>query len=319
MTAPLILGLFALGAAAAGSRHLAQSRWVMRSPSWGIWAWQALTLAVASSIVLIGVTLALPILPVGPQLSAAVQSTHLDITDHYATPAGNGLALTALAGTLAVVARVIVLVARNLHASAVQRRTQLEGLALVGSPHPAGFTVIEHAAPLVYSLPGRRRAVVVTRGALETLTSRELDSVLAHERLHLRARHDLALALSSALAITFRLPLFTTAHTQVAILAEMQADDAATDASSRRAMASALLSLGTTPGPNGAAPATVSSAYARIQRLTGTPSVVNNRQRAAVGACTLALLAAPVLLALAPALEASTRDCCHLALAPVRR
>lgn len=314
MTAPAILALFAVATTLLAPRHLLGARWVPRSPSGGILAWQAVSLAVLSSTILIGLTLALPILPIGAQLTSSVRTGHLDVTDHYATPAGNGLAIFALVATAALLTRVSWLFAGSLRRAALDRRRQIEALRMVGAAHPSGFTVIEHGVPLVYCLPGRHGAVVVTSAALHALSSAEMESVLAHERRHLRARHDLALALSGALARTFvGVSLFRIAHEQVAVLVEMQADDAAQNLTSRQAMATALVTLGTTVRPAVATGDSPGSAVSRVRRLAGARSHVPTRQWAAVGFGTLALMAAPVGLALTPALEASARDCCHVA------
>lgn len=315
MTAPLILALFVVATATLAPRHLLRASWVHRSPRWGIWAWQAVSLAVTLAVFLIGLTLALPILPIGPHLTELVRTTHLDVTDHYTTPAGNGLAVSALVFSVALVGRAASLLFSNLRQSARRRARQLEGLWLIGTPQPGGFTLVDHHVPLVYCLPGRRRAVVVTRAAMEVLTPQELDSVLAHERTHLRARHDWALSVADALARTFvGIALFRTAHQQVATLVEMQADDAARGVGARHAMASALVALGSTVRPTTAPTESVGAAAARIRRLMGgSPSIIRPRQRVAVGACTVALLSTPVALALAPAMEASARDCCHMA------
>lgn len=319
MTAPLVLAAFALATALLAPRYLLAAPWVLRSPSGGILAWQAVSVAVASSAILIGITLALPILPVGPQLTSLVRTTHLDVTDHYATPAGNGLAFLALLAAMAMTLRVILLLALALRRAARERRAQLQALRLVGTPSLQGYTVIDHALPLVYCLPGRHRTVVVTSAALAALTRDELDSVLAHERGHLRARHDLALTVSGALARAFvGIAMFRTAHQQIGVLAEMQADDSAQNRLSRRAMATALVTLGTSgaasPRPTRAGIAPTGSVPSRVGRLVGTQGRVLPRHRAAVGLGVLALLAAPLALALSPALEASARDCCHVAL-----
>lgn len=314
MTAPLVLALFVVLTAFVAPRHLLSAGWVHRSPSLAIVVWQAVTVAVLSSITLIGLTLALPILPVGPQLAALVRTAHLDVVDHYETPAGNGLAALALLGAVGILLRAVHFFVAEMRTAARHRRQQLDGLQLVGAPHPAGFTVIDHSLPLVYCLPGRRRALVVTSAALEALSPTELESVLAHERAHLRARHDLALILSAALARTFGgISLFATAHEQVGTLVEMQADDAAQTNDSRRAMATALLILGSGARPAHAGPQSVGSAAPRLRRLIGARDLPGVRQRLAVGIGAVAILATPVALALSPALEASSRDCCHAA------
>lgn len=323
MTAPLVLALFALTTAFIAPRHLLSAKWVVRSPSGAIVAWQAASLAVALSTVLVGLTLALPILPIGPQLTSLVRTTHLDVIDHYATPAGNGLAVVALVAAAALTTRVSVLLALSLRRAAKDRQVQMEALRLVGTPHPSGYTVIEHAMPLVYCLPGRHRTVVLTSAALAALSPEELKSVLAHERSHLRARHDLALTLSAALARAFpRVSLFQIAHQQIGVLAEMQADDAAQNLVSRRAMATALVALGTagattSPMPSVKAPA--GSTTSRVRRLVGVEGRIPPLQRAVVGFGALALVMAPVALALSPALEASARDCCHVVIPSEQR
>lgn len=53
--------------------------------------------------------------------------------------------------------------------------------------------VLAHPLPTAYCIPGRRSRVVLTEGTLEQLSTAELDAVLAHERAHLQARHDLLL------------------------------------------------------------------------------------------------------------------------------
>lgn len=320
MTAPLVLAVFALATAVIAPRYLVAATWMLRSPSGGILAWQAVSVAVASSSILICITLALPILPVGPQLTSLVRTTHLDVTDHYATPAGNGLAFLALLAAVAMTLRVILLLAITLRRASRERRAQLQALRLVGTPSPRGYTVIDHAIPLVYCLPGRHRTVVVTSAALAALTPEELNSVLAHERGHLRARHDLALTVSGVLARAFGgIAVFRTAHHQIGMLAEMQADDSAQNRLSRRAMATALVTLGatgeaTTPRPTQPGATAASSLTSRVGRLVRAQGRVLPRHRAAVALGVLALLAAPLALALSPALEASARDCCHVAL-----
>lgn len=307
MSAPLVLAVFAMLTASVSRRHLLTARWVERSPSWGIWAWQAASLAVALATLLIGVTLALPVLPVRSSLMEVLQTAHLDATEHYRTPAGNGLAIIALIASVLLAGRVLTVFGASLR-SAVRLRSQHQAaLALVGSVQVGGFTVVEHTLPLVYSLPGRRRTVVVTRAALNALSDQELQSVLAHERTHLRLRHDLALAFAEALARAFSVvPFFQIAHRQVSLLVEMQADDAARDSTSRHAMARALQALQPTGAPT--------AGSARVRRLADTVKPAQIHHRLAIGTTTIVLLATPVTLALLPAVEASTHACCHEAL-----
>ena len=58
----------------------------------------------------------------------------------------------------------------------------------------AGVEVLEHDLPLAYCVPGLgANRVVVSAGALGRLSGDEFHAVLAHERAHLAARHDLVL------------------------------------------------------------------------------------------------------------------------------
>lgn len=182
---------------------------------------------------------------------------------------------------------------------------------MVGVRHADGFVVVDHKAPVVYCLPGRRSQVVVSSAALELLTPRELDLVLAHEGAHLRARHDLTLSMAAALEKAFPgLRVFSRAREQIATLVEMQADDSARAPGDRRALARALVTLcaGASPAPALAAGETAT--LARVRRLTSSSvRPLPPRQGALVGATTAVLLSAPLALALAPALEATVTNC----------
>lgn len=316
MTAPLFLLLLAAAISLLAPHYLRSAGWVRRQPSWGIWAWHASTLTVVSAVLLAMVTLAMPVLPFAPHVADVVRNTtHVHLRHHYETPAGNALAWAALLVAVVLSLRIAFFAVRELRMSCATRLEQLQALRLVGRRDPGGFMVLDHPVPLIYCLPGRARTVVVTTGAREALSPAELESALAHERSHLRARHHLALALSAALARSFPVVgLFSVAHHQIQTLVEMQADDAATEAHGRRAMASALLTLGGQLRPD-SAESTAGSPAARVRRLLEPASSAGLwRQRVLVGAATATLLAAPVALALLPAVTASDHDCCHIAM-----
>ena len=108
------------------------------------------------------------------------------------------------------------------------RRRHREMVDLLGS-EDAGVRVLEHAAPMVYCVPavtGSR--VVVTAGARERLDDDALAAVLAHERAHIRARHDLVVEAFTVLHDAF--PRFVTSRSalaEVRLLVEVLADRAA--------------------------------------------------------------------------------------------
>jgi beta-lactamase regulating signal transducer with metallopeptidase domain len=138
---------------------------------------------------------------------------------------------------------------------------------------------------------------VISPGALAALTSEQLRAVLAHERAHLRRRHHVILALARALARAFpRVPLLSQAQPQLAVLAEMAADDTAARRHRRDDLAAALVVLARA----GARPATLAAsgpeAIARLQRILAT-------QQPRTGLARLAAIAGlipPVVIACLP-------------------
>ena len=317
MNAALLLGLFALVSSTVAPRLLADASWVVRNPRGGIVVWQALTFSLAASVLLGGLALALPVLPVGDDLTDLLGTTHVDVTDPYTTPAGDQLATVGLVAVVGVAVRLVTTLLLELRRASRERRLQTEALRLVGSPHPSKFTMLDHPLPLAYGLPGRDRTVVVTRGALDALSAQELSAVVAHEQGHLRARHALALTVSAALVRCFRgVPVFRTAHHQIERLTEMQADDSALTLADRLAMASALAVLSPRAAAGRLDPRLDDPLTARVGRLLRVPARTRPRQRALVGLGTLTLLATPFVTAMAPAVD-SARGCQHVA-APVQ-
>ncbi|GAA4362956.1 M56 family metallopeptidase [Nocardioides caricicola] len=311
MIAAAALLMYAIVASTWGATMLSSWSWPVRSPAWGIWAWQALATSAAAALVLAGVVVTLPETPLGGLVASVLRSCSDALAQHYATPGGMPVAILVGLASAAVVARFGLLVGREARHSAGLRRTQRDTLALVGTDRPEGFTLVDHATPLVYCLPGRAGKVVVTSAACDLLTERQLDLVLAHERRHLLAHHHAALTLSGALSRTFGgFGVFGIAHQQISALAEMQADDAVRPAPDRIDLARALLSL----VPTGLVSGSPSGRAAeRVRRLTERA----DRPRRPVGLIAstagLAVLAAPLALALVPAVEAAARDCCPTA------
>jgi Zn-dependent protease with chaperone function len=316
--AALLLIAYASTVAGLGARLL-RREWSSRAPRAAIVGWQALSTSVVLAILLAAVALALPFLPMRYSLSYLLNAHTITVVEHYETPLGiwpgvAGLGMVAvLAGLLAVTT------ARAFRRTAQVRRSQRAALRLVGNRHPEGFTIVDHAVPVAYCLPGGSGTVVLSTAALEILTDRERELVLGHEHRHLRARHHLAVAYADALRRTFRwVPLFAEAHDQVTVLLEMAADDAASGVADRRSLAHALVALGTGVRPEAAMAASDTAALQRVRRLTAPPEPRRRGMGLMVGAAAVAALSVPVGLALAPAIEAATRDCCSLAAPPAR-
>ncbi|MER7752296.1 M56 family metallopeptidase [Kitasatospora sp. NPDC097643] len=192
-----------------------------------------------------------------------------------------------------------------------------------------GALVLEHAHPTVYCLPGRRSRVVLSRGALRLLDERQVAAAVAHERGHIRGRHHLFRLPADAFAVLLGpLPLARLGRSELALLLEMAADDAALRQVSRAELASALCALATSAGSpvdtppgtsSGASPDTppdtppgtsptrtdgslavaATGVLARVRRLARPGATGRGHQLA----CRVGALAAPVLpylLACAP-------------------
>jgi Zn-dependent protease with chaperone function len=183
------------------------------------------------------------------------------------------------------------------------RRRQRELLALLarGDPKAPGALVIDYPAAAAYCLPGIRSQIVVSAGTLELLAPAELAAVLAHERAHLRARHDLVLIPFTSLRRTFpRSGVITQAHRTVALLVEMMADDRALRVRGlvARELATALLRFGTAGAqcPAGALSAAEGELTARVNRLLEPPPPLPRAAQAAVVLTAAALVLTPLLL-----------------------
>ncbi|WP_224274220.1 M56 family metallopeptidase [Streptomyces sp. LS1784] len=168
-----------------------------------------------------------------------------------------------------------------------------------------GALVLEHARPTVYCLPGRRSRVVLSRGALRLLDERQLTAAVAHEHGHIRGRHHLFRLPADTFALLLGpLPLARLGRSEVALLLEMAADDAALERVSRDELASALCALATGGAPvreasaDGATlGATSTGVLARVRRLA-RPGSGRRRLTWRLGVSVLPLL--PYLLVCAP-------------------
>ncbi len=149
------------------------------------------------------------------------------------------------------------------------RQRTLLGLLAHDDPKVPGALVVDHPAAAAYCVPGLRSAIVISAGALDLLDQAELAAVLAHERAHLRARHDLVLLPFTALLRAFRwCGDRPGGEREVALLVEMLADDRARRRRPARELATALLRVGASGG--GVAPRPARSAVRRARRPTAS-------------------------------------------------
>jgi Zn-dependent protease with chaperone function len=189
------------------------------------------------------------------------------------------------------------------------RRRQRELLSLLahGDPKVPGALVVDHPAAAAYCLPGLRSRIVISAGTLELLDQAELAAVLAHERAHLRERHDLVLLPFTALLRAFRwCAVARRAESAVALLLEMLADDHALRHRPARELATALIRVGTAGSriPSGALAADGGGAdgevAVRVARLLRPAPGLSAPALALVSGTAALLVAVPVAFLFIP-------------------
>jgi Zn-dependent protease with chaperone function len=280
--AAFVLAAFAAACVPAGSA-LAAARWPRRSPAAAIVLWQALGLgwglaaigalaglgvADARSGVANGVFALVSRVLRGRQATAGSQRLLAGILGLRLLALAAGLVLLLLLCWVTVAAFAVVLRARR-------RQRLLLSLLAHGDPKVPGALVVDHPAATAYCVPGLRSRIVISAGALDLLDQAELAAVLAHERAHLRERHDLVLLPFTALLRAFHWSAVAReAHAAVALLVEMLADDRALRHRPARELATALLRVGAAGGAHAPAGALAAAAdgvdgqvAARVSRL----------------------------------------------------
>ena len=314
-----LLAVVAIGSAL-GASALPRASWPRRCPAAAILLWQALGLASGLAAVGTLIGLALPASQGGLVLSMLRAAGLLrdgelfSLARLFGLGQADGAPLVLVAVRLACLAAGLVLLASLcwvlLAASiaALQaRRRQRALLTLLahGDPKVPGALVVDYPSAAAYCLPGlrSRSRIVVSVGALELLGRGELAAVLAHERAHLRERHDLVLLPFTALRRAFpKSATCTGAQRAVALLVEMLADDRALRGGPARERVSALVRFGTAgtcPAPAGAlavAEGSEGEVAARVTRLLQPAKPLPAVAITAVCLAAALLVAAPVTL-----------------------
>jgi len=308
-----------LAAVAVGSVRCAHTMlrvtWPRRSPATAILLWQALGLA--GGLAAVGALLAIGVSGPGAQagvlggltvLAPRLASGEL-LAPHQPVllTAARLVALTAGFALFTVLCWMLVLAFAN---AVGARRRQRELLALLahGDPKVPGALVIDYPAAAAYCLPGIRSQIVVSAGTLALLAPAELTAVLAHERAHLRARHDLVLIPFTSLRRVFpRSRVIAQAYRTVALLVEMMADDHALRVRGllARELATALLRFGMSGSectPAGALAVAEGELTARVSRILTPQPPLPRAAQAAVVLAAAALVAIPLLLLVVPSL-----------------
>ena len=312
----LVLATVAVGLVPAAA-ELATARWPRRSPAAAIMLWQAMGLG--WGVAAIGSLAALGADPVGPGVAggalAVVDTAVRNVASEVRPPgflaALRLLCLGASATLLALLCWVLIASAGAVLRERRRHRVLLSLLAH-GDPKVPGALVVDHPAAAAYCVPGLRSQIVISAGALDLLDQAELAAVLAHERAHLRERHDLVLLPFTALARAFPWSvLVQRSYASVALLVEMLADDHAARQRPARELVTALIRVGASGSPASPAgmlaiapgddkPPADSGVTARVERLLTPAPGLSLPARVLVCGAAAALVVVPAALLVVP-------------------
>lgn len=279
---------------------LRAARWPVRDPLAALVAWQAVSLAGGLSG--IGCLLYYGVAPLagtfphglGALLGGLLAGVPPALAaDRIVALVAAALLAMLLSGTL-LVTLVRTLRRRRKH------RAMVELLASRTARVP-GARLLDHPSPVAYCLPGGRGSMVLSAGLLDLLGPDELAAVVAHERAHLRGRHDLVLLPFAAWRAALPLPTARMAHESVILLVEMLADDSARRAQPSTVVAAAIAAVVAAPVPEGGIGAG-QAATLRVRRLLEPSRPLPLTARLLVLCASLALVAGPTALLLAPAI-----------------
>jgi Zn-dependent protease with chaperone function len=311
---PIILVGYAALLIAVVGPLLATATWPERAPRLGIAAWQVVSASIVVAVILGALTFVVPAESLAGRVASFVEACVHVLRTAYATPQHALPASIALAVIVVISARLGYCLSAVVVGASRARRRHAQMLALVASPLPhLDVVVVRDHSAVVYCIPGRERRVVVTTGALESLTAAQLQAVLAHERAHLRGRHDVVLLAASALARAFPVvPLFSTAHREIARLLEMLADDEAGRRNGRSAVATALVHLATCAPPRAGLGAGGPTVLSRVHRLMTPARPLGAVPALLGGVAVILVLLAPTAMVVVPAVAALQSSYCEL-------
>ncbi|GAC69680.1 M56 family metallopeptidase [Gordonia soli] len=279
MTA-LLFGILTLVLIGPAPEALSRARWPLRAPRAAMTLWQAIALAAVLSAFSTGLAIAANLLAPGPD--GAPTTNPLAEIDRMGLPLWL-ICVGVFALTLMVGARLFYTGIRVGFRTRARRAVHRQLIDILDrcdrtdATHPLfarDVRMIDVAQPLAYCLPGLRQRVVVSEGVVTRLSRDELTAVIAHERAHLRARHDLVLEAFIALHEAF--PRVVRSHSAlgaVELLVEALADDQAVRATAPTTLGRALVACADAVAPRGAMAVGGPTTLARIHRLTrGRPA-----------------------------------------------
>lgn len=312
MVIAVALLAYAAGVGGLGPRLTRRLAWPERAPLLAICCYLAAGWSVIAAIALAGLASAVHGTVLGGGLSDLIGACIRRLRASYATPGGTAAALLGLSLAAVILIRAVLIYQARLRAMRREALRHAQTARLVGRPAAdLGATVVDHPQPMAYCLGGRLPTVVLTTGALQLLDPGQLAAVLAHERAHIASRHHLLITAARVGRVVFPfVALLREAEAQVALLAELHADDAAARACDAGPLAAALVILATGGSAEPALAAAGTDVLRRVTRLLRPAQPLRRRHRLLLRAGVVALALSPILLALLPALIA-------LALGPV--
>lgn len=315
MFAPVVLIIFATILVLLGPALLLRISWFEHSPRIGIFAWQVLSISLISTVLLAGLTLAIPVIPWTTHFAELIRMCAMAIGKEYSTPGGAVVSTIGAIATLAIFSRIAYCLITDFISATRNKREHLQTLAMIATPHHQyQALVVDHDSAAVYCLPGRHGQVVLTTGALAALNENQLTAVLAHEQAHLHGRHHLIIATAGAMQHAFpKIPAFREIHRALAQLVEMLADDNAARHSNGLTVATALVRLAEYGNiPLVALGAGGESTAVRIRRLASPIPPLGAGKTALSVLAFGSLLIMPVLFAMAPASAMAHMSPCPL-------
>jgi Zn-dependent protease with chaperone function len=275
---------------------LARARWPARDPVGGLLMWQAVGLS--GGLALVGAGVVYGVSPLGSPFPDGVAGLLRALAEGRLPAVLGPSNVIALVLALILALRLLgVLVVMSFRTMKVRARHR-DLLDLLGTAWPAvpGAHVLDHPVPVAYCLPGLRSRLVLSAGVLDALDVDGVWAVLAHERAHLRERHDLVVLPFVAWGATAPFVRgMVCAQVAVATLIEMRADDVAACRVAPAQLTGALRAMG------GAAPAAALSSFTaalehRLERIDAPPPPLSRVAALLVRLVAVALVALPTVL-----------------------
>ncbi|GAA3724859.1 Zn-dependent protease with chaperone function [Spinactinospora alkalitolerans] len=290
-----------LGRACRPSTRSTLALWVL-SPLMWLLTWGALVLMLVAQVM-------------GPGVKGVIAACLTLIQALHRNGAEAGVSL-ALVASMVALARLLWVALRQSRAAIRWRRDHQRDLAACATSrviHRRRVWLVESGEPSVYCVPGGRFGIVITRGAVDALTPREMRAVMAHEHAHLRGRHHLLVAWVRLLDAAFpRVPLLRAAAQEVPVLVEWAADDRAARLVGVPPLVHALGAMATSRSADGAAALAISGACTvqRVRRLLNPSSACAGvRSFLLIGAALAALAAPPALTVASTVVSVAASHC----------